>query len=83
LIHLPIRTMDFSRPEDSNRHDSLTTLVELMLQLHRLLAAARKGHERTVLQHQIEATDGQIDRLVNEIYGHTEEEIEIVEWTYL
>jgi hypothetical protein len=50
-----------------------------MLQLHRLLVAARTGHERTALERQIEATDGQIDRLVCELYGLTEEEIEIVE----
>ena len=30
-------------------------------------------------QHQIEATDRQIDRLVYELYGLTEEEIGIVE----
>lgn len=35
--------------------------------------------EKTHLQRQIEATDGQIDRLVYELYGLTEEEIGIVE----
>jgi hypothetical protein len=34
---------------------------------------------RTVLQRQIEATDREIDRLVYELYGLTEEEIRIVE----
>jgi hypothetical protein len=43
------------------------------------LAAARTSHEKTALQRQIEATDGQIDRLVYELYGLTEEEIGIVE----
>jgi hypothetical protein len=32
-----------------------------------------------VLQRQVEATDGQIDRLVYELYGLAEEEIAIVE----
>jgi hypothetical protein len=36
-------------------------------------------HEKTAIQRQIEATDGQIDRLVYELYGLTEEEIGIVE----
>jgi len=31
------------------------------------------------VQHQIEATDRQIDRLVYDLYGLTEDEIEIVE----
>jgi hypothetical protein len=34
---------------------------------------------RTALQRQIEATDGQIDALVYQLYGLTEEEIKIVE----
>ncbi len=34
-------------------------------------------HEK--LGHQIEATDRQIDRLVYELYGLTEEEIKVVE----
>jgi hypothetical protein len=35
--------------------------------------------EQATLQHPIEATDRQIDRLVYELYGLMEEEIEIVE----
>ena len=36
---------------------------------------------KELLQRQIDATDGQIDRLVYELYGLTEEEIGIVEET--
>jgi hypothetical protein len=36
-------------------------------------------HSKTGLQDQIHATDRQIDRLVYELYGLTEEEIKIVE----
>ena len=46
---------------------------------HRQLAAARTPPERTVLQNQIDATDAQIDRLVYELYGLTDDEIAIVE----
>lgn len=35
--------------------------------------------ERTVIGRQISAIDRQIDRLVYELYGLTEEEIEVVE----
>ncbi|MDA1050714.1 MAG: hypothetical protein O3C40_09580 [Planctomycetota bacterium] len=34
---------------------------------------------RTALSRQISATDGEIDRLVYELYGLTDEEIRIVE----
>lgn len=42
------------------------------------LAAARTPAEKTLFQRQIEATDQQIDALVYELYGLTEEEIKIV-----
>jgi hypothetical protein len=76
---LPIRTIDFSDPQDVARHDKMVSLVERMLDLHKRLAETKAGHEKTLLQRQIEATDKQIDRLVYELYGLTEEEIKIVE----
>ena len=39
------------------------------------------GQDRTLLERQIAATDREIDRLVYELYGLTEEEIGIVEGT--
>jgi hypothetical protein len=50
-----------------------------MLALHKGLAGARIGRERIMIGHQIEATDRQIDRLVCELYGLTDDEIRIVE----
>jgi hypothetical protein len=50
-----------------------------MLGLHRQLAAARTPHEQTALERQIAATDTQIDRLVYQLYGLTEEVIRIVQ----
>ncbi|MGB7571233.1 MAG: hypothetical protein WBL87_05700 [Methanothrix sp.] len=57
----------------------MVTLVDQMLSLHKQLQEARTPHEQTSLQRQIEATDSQIDALVYELYGLTEEEIRIVE----
>ena len=57
----------------------MVSLVEQMLTLHRQLAAAKTPDEQARLQRQIDATDRQIDRLVYELYGLTEEEIRIVE----
>ena len=36
-------------------------------------------HEKSLIHRQIDATDKQIDRLVYELYGLTDEEIRIVE----
>lgn len=51
-----------------------------MLQLHKEQAAARReASDRAPYQRQIEATDQEIDKLVYELYGLTQEEIKIVE----
>jgi len=81
IEQLPIRTIDFSDPTDKTRHDRMVQLVETMLKLHKQLAAAKTSHEKTAFQRQIDATDKQIDQLVYELYGLTEEEIRIVEET--
>jgi len=76
---LPIRPIDFSDPADRARHDKMVALVESMLALHQRLATANTAHDKTLLQRQIGATDKQIDRLVYELYGLTEDEIASVE----
>ncbi len=79
LKKIPIRIIDFDNSADVARHDHMVSLVDQMLSLHKQLHEARTPHEQTALQRQIEATDGQIDALVYELYGLTEEEIRIVE----
>jgi hypothetical protein len=64
---------------DKSRHDRTVEMVEQMLALHEQLASAKTEHEKTAIQRQIDATDKQIDQLVYELYGLTEEEIKIVE----
>ena len=50
-----------------------------MLDFHKRLMDAKTDQEKTVLQRQIEATDREIDQLVYELYGLTEDEIKIIE----
>ena len=50
-----------------------------MLALHKQLAAAKTETDRTIFQRQIDATDREIDALVYQLYGLTEEEIQVVE----
>ncbi len=77
--YFPIYLPDLDNKQDKARHDRMVKLVEHMLALNQELAAARTEHDKTALQRQIDATDGQIDKLVYELYGLTEEEIGIVE----
>ncbi len=57
----------------------MVALVQRMLDLHKQLVAATLPHSAELLQRQIDATDRQIDRLVYELYGLTDEEVPIVE----
>jgi hypothetical protein len=79
LEGFPVRTIDSDDPADVALHDRMVALVECMLDLHKKLAAATILADKTLYQRQIEATDRQIDALVYELYGLTEEEIAIVE----
>jgi hypothetical protein len=76
---VPIRQINMANPEDKSRHDQVVQLVEQMLALHQRLSAAKTPQEKTALERQITAADTQIDRLVYDLYGLTEEEIKIVE----
>lgn len=78
IEQIPIRTINFSDSADKERHDRIVGLVSQMLSLHHKLAAAQISQEKTIIQRQIDATDRQIDQLVYELYGLTEEEIKIV-----
>jgi len=79
LKDFPIHTINFSNPVDKARHDKMVALVTQMLDLNKKLQDARLEQDKTLLKRQIEATDVEIDKLVYELYGLTEEEIKIVE----
>ena len=53
--------------------------VEHMLDQHKRFANISTPAEKERLQRQVNATDQEIDRLVYDLYGLTEEEIKIVE----
>ena len=78
---IPIPNLDFSDPADVARHDRMVALVESMLNLHKLSAAAQLPDEKDRLARQIQHTDQQIDKLVYDLYNLTPAEIKIVEGT--
>jgi len=79
LKRLPIRPIDFTNPADVEKHDRMVSLVDKMLTLVPKRRAEANPQAATQLDAQISATDRQIDRLVYELYGLTEEEIALVE----
>ena len=79
IEQLPIRAIDFKKPADKARHDKLVVLVDKLLGLMPKLRTATLAAEKATLQNAVTATDQQIDALVYELYGLTEEEIKLVE----
>jgi fido (protein-threonine AMPylation protein) len=79
LNPLPFRPINFSDPTDKAKHDQTVSLVERMLDLYKRLTAANTPSDKERVQRQIDATDQEIDRLIYDLYGLTEEEIRIVE----
>ena len=59
--------------------DKLIQHVKKMILYNLDFSQSKTPQEKTALQRQIDATDKQIDQLVYELYGLTEEEIKIVE----
>jgi hypothetical protein len=68
LKEIPIYNIDLSKRSDRAEHDAIVKLVE-----HILVAKAKDAAADTSV------LEGEIDRLVYELYGLTEEEIAIVE----
>jgi type I restriction-modification system DNA methylase subunit len=79
LKKLPIRTIDFSNPTEKALHDKLVALVENMLELQKKYHETRLERDKELYERQIRIIDAQIDRLVYDLYGLTEEEIKVIE----
>ncbi len=75
----PIRPIDITIPADVEKHDRMVSLVERMLTLVPKRRGEANPQAAAQLDAQIAATDRQIDRLVYDLYGLTEEEIKLVE----
>lgn len=78
---VPVRVIDPANKADKAIRDQIVTLVDQMISLHKMRSGSKTPHEQTVIDRQIIAIDSQIDRLVYDLYGLTEEEIKLVEAT--
>jgi hypothetical protein len=79
IRHLPIHTLNLSNRDEKQQHNKMVALVESMLQLNKQLSTLKSAAQKGILQRQIEATDRQIDQLVYQLYGLTDEEVALVE----
>jgi type I restriction-modification system DNA methylase subunit len=76
VSQIPIPRIDEENPADVKARNRIIELVEKILALN---AETNAGHDKTLAEREIAATDREIDKLVYELYGLTDEEIKIVE----
>jgi len=74
---IPIHVVNENSQDEVDKHNYIIKLVKRMLDLHK--RTPQTPFENEQLEREIAATDAQIDRLVYDLYGLTEEEIKIVE----
>ncbi|MEX0718885.1 MAG: hypothetical protein WD066_19990, partial [Planctomycetaceae bacterium] len=79
LRGLPIRAVDFTNEEERTSHDSLVARVDEMIELHARQDQAMTPHAREALNRRIASLDEGIDRMIEKLYGLSEEEIAQVE----
>ncbi|MCK4731431.1 MAG: hypothetical protein KAT65_03140, partial [Methanophagales archaeon] len=59
--------------------DKLVALVDNMLELQKKHHDTRMERDKELYERQIKIVDAQIDKLVYDLYGLTEEEVKVVE----
>jgi len=79
MAPLPIKIIDATNKQQVAQQQNMVSLVEQMLNSKNKTSGAKTPHDREMLQRQIDAADRQIDKMVYELYGLTEDEIALVE----
>lgn len=79
IKELPVIVLDTSQKDEKNKHDKIVSLAEQMLELNNKLTDASLISDKKLYKRQINAVDAQINALVYELYGLTEEEIKTIE----
>lgn len=77
LDKIPIKIL--KNKNDIRISQDLINLSKSMIKLNKNFLALSTPTDKTALQRQIDATDKNIDKLVYELYGLTEDEIKVVE----
>ncbi|MGD2088484.1 MAG: N-6 DNA methylase [Candidatus Aminicenantes bacterium] len=79
IRNFPLPFINLENQIDKSRYDLIVDRVTQMLELQKKYHSAKIETEKNLFKKQIEIVDKQIDQLVYELYGLTDEEIKIVE----
>jgi type I restriction-modification system DNA methylase subunit len=81
LASLPLPRIDVPKSADKVQHDKLVALVDQMLEARKSLPQAKSERDREFYENKCATLDQQIDALVYDLYGLTDDEIKLVEGT--
>ena len=81
LKSLPVPKLKLSSPSDKRKQSQMVQLVENLLAATQALEAAKTDKDKNYYNRKCESLDRQVDELVYELYGLSEDEIKIIEET--
>jgi len=79
LKDFAIRTIDSHDPEEKAIHDKIVSLVSQRMEIGEKLKGAVTDHEVSRHEGRIQGIEDEIDRMVYELYGLTDEDVRIIE----
>ena len=79
INEIPIKVINHDSSVEKNLYDKIVVLVGQILDVNSKLIELKSDNDKKNHQQKIDAVDKQIDRLVYELYGLSDDEIRIVE----
>ena len=76
---IPMPSVDLTKKSDKEVHDKLVKLVDNIIAINKKLVGENNPNTKEILERQVRALDGEIDRLVYGLYGLNDNEIRIIE----
>lgn len=76
---IPMPSVDLTKKSDKEVHDKLVKLVDSIIAINKKLVGENNPNTKEILERQVRALDGEIDRLVYGLYGLSDNEIRIIE----
>lgn len=78
LSKIPMLVPNMEDQTEKHRHDKIVTYVELLLELNRKYRTTKEKMRQEQLSQEISITDEKLNRLIFDIYGLTDSEIEMI-----
>lgn len=76
---LPFPPLNMENVRDKSRHDEIVRKAEAMLESKKRFVKAKSDKDKNYYENKCAALDQEIDALVYDLYGLTEDEVKIVE----